>query len=105
MPKKVIEKHEPVRQFKRTVLDRCNVVSGLAVDLGEALRTGKVPTKVGPSDVSYNGIENPANILSRPSDVFDAMQMEQAALKLGTKKTETPAPAAEPQPAPASSQE
>ena len=63
MPKKNIEKHDPVRQFKRTVLDRCNVVSGLAVDLGEALRTGKVPTKVGPSDVSYNGIENPANIL------------------------------------------
>lgn len=103
MPKK---SEFPKRQFVRSILDRAAVVSGLSVDLGEALKTGKVPTKVGPNDVSYNGIQNPANILGRPTDVFDAMQMEQAAKALGTKRDEAPAetPAAE-TPAPATSQE
>lgn len=96
------------RQFSFSRLDRMNVVSGLAIDLGEAMKTGKVPTKVGPNDVSYNGIENPTNILGRPSDVFDAMLMQDAAKKLGTKtkgeepsQTESPAESG----APATSQE
>lgn len=57
-------------------VDNQAVVSGLALDLGSALKTGKIPVKVGPSDALYNGIDNPANVGGRPSDIFDSMRME-----------------------------
>lgn len=69
--------------------------SGLSVDIGAALRTGKVPTKLGPSDVAYNGINNPANIVGRPSDIFDSLRMEQNALA-AARKSDKEEPAVEP---------
>lgn len=44
----------------------------------ESFATGIVPTVLPDSDVAYNGIENPAAILGKPEDVFDALHMQSA---------------------------
>lgn len=48
------------------------------VDLKEAYNSGTVPSDLAPSEQSYNGIENPGNIVGKPSDIFEAYRMHQA---------------------------
>lgn len=76
-------------------VDRTPVVPDQAISLGLALSLGRVPANLGPSEALFNGIENPANIVGRPRDEFDAMMVE------GTLRESSAAPAA----APATSQE
>lgn len=83
--------------------DRQATVSGLAVQAGEAMRSGRVPSKVGPDDSSYNSIVNPGNIIGRPRDEFDAIRMQQMAVAAGTTKKDEPS--GESTPAPSSSTE
>lgn len=45
------------------------------VDLSLCLQTGSVPSDVSASISNYNGIEDPKSILGSPSDVFEAMRM------------------------------
>lgn len=88
--------------------DRQAVVAGLAVNLGEALKSGSIPVKVGPSDVAYNGIANPVDILGRPTDEFDAIRIQSNMMEMAksSKKKDDPAPVSgSSEPAPASSQE
>lgn len=83
--------------------DRQASVAGLAVQIGEVMRSGRVPSKVGPDDSAYNYIENPGNIVGRPRDEFDAIRMQQQAVAAGTVKKDEPS--GDPSPAPESSQE
>ena len=45
------------------------------VDLNECLANGEVPSEIADSEDQYNGIEDPAEILGKPADVFDAYRM------------------------------
>lgn len=89
-------------------------VSGLALELGEAMKKGSVPASLGSSEFSFNGISNPENVLGRPKDIFDSMRMEKetynaAKASAAAKKAAQEAAPAEPAPgepgAPATSQE
>lgn len=89
--------------------------SGLALDLGTAMKKGAVPASLGSSEFSFNGISNPENILGRPKDIFDSMRMEKEtynaakASSAAKKAAKEAAAAAEPSPgepgAPGTSQE
>lgn len=88
--------------------------SGLALDLGSAMKNGSVPASLGSSEFSFNGIANPDNVLGRPKDIFDSMRMEKevynkAKSAAESKKAAEAAAAAENQPgepgAPATPQE
>lgn len=58
------------------------------IDLAECLKNGAVPSQVTGTDDNYNGIENPSEILGKPSDVFEAYKMSDYIKKVGKKKTE-----------------
>lgn len=59
------------------------VVSGLAVDITDALQTGVVHDSTYEED--SNGISEPERILGRISDNFDAIEAERAIRKYGKK--------------------
>lgn len=56
--------------------DLCKVSQVGFIDLTKAFASGVVPDKIADSEASYNGIEDPASILGKPSDVFEALEME-----------------------------
>lgn len=78
--------------------DRQGVLAGLAVNLGECLAAGSVPAKLGPSDVEYNGISNPADVMAKVGDAFEAQRLE-AALRASADMVDK-AEKEEPKPAP-----
>lgn len=41
------------------------------IDLGEAIRNGYIPGSMEADDTVYNGIEDPASIMTNASDVFE----------------------------------
>lgn len=55
------------------------------VDLVECLRNGDVPSQLAGTDDNYNGIEDPASIIGKPADVFDAIRMSDYIKKNGKK--------------------
>lgn len=59
------------------------VVSGLSVDLTDALRTGVI--KEGTGDLDYNGVDDPSSIIGRVENVFDAIDAQRAIRKYGKK--------------------
>lgn len=66
------------------------------VDLCSALANNSIPADVSASDESYNKIDNPASILGRPRDVFDAAHLQRTirdykAPEASTPKEENPA--------------
>lgn len=46
------------------------------IDLKSAFASGVVPSVAPDADTDYNGIEDPQSILGRPSDVFEAIEMQ-----------------------------
>lgn len=46
------------------------------IDLVSAYQNNCVPSQLPNSESDYNGIEEPESILGKPSDVFEAMEME-----------------------------
>lgn len=50
------------------------------VDLKNALANSVVPSVMADAESDYNGIENPDSVLGKPSDVFEAMDMQAALL-------------------------
>lgn len=57
------------------------VAPHLAIDLGECLRNGTVPS--GATEPVYNDIENTTDVGSRISDVFQSIDAERAAMAQG----------------------
>ena len=55
------------------------------VDLNECLANGEVPSTVSNTEDAYNGIEDPAEILGKPFDVFDAYRMQDYVKSVGMK--------------------
>lgn len=56
------------------------------VDLQKCLANGEVPASIADSEDAYNGIEDPSEILGKPSDVFDAYRMGDYIKRTGTVK-------------------
>ena len=46
------------------------------IDLKNAFANNSIPSQIVGADTDYNGIDDPASILGRPTDVFEAMEME-----------------------------
>lgn len=60
------------------------------VDLKNAFANNSIPSQIVGAETDYNGIDDPACILGRPSDVFEAMEMESYVKSVGTSsKSET----------------
>lgn len=70
------------------------VVSGLAVDITDALETGIVKDSTYEED--SNGISEPERILGRISDTFDAIEAERAIRKYGKNAEKSVEAAVEP---------
>ena len=58
------------------VVDKTPVSDTGFVDLKTAFVNNSIPSQVSGSDSDYNGIDDPGSILGKPSDVFEAMEME-----------------------------
>lgn len=61
------------------------------IDLVECLKNGEVPSTIADSEDQYNGIEDPGEILGKPSDVFEAYKMSDYIKKVGVKKEDNQA--------------
>ncbi len=55
------------------------------IDLAECLSNGVVPSTVADSEADYNGIEDPSEILGKPSDVFECYKMADYIKTVGKK--------------------
>lgn len=58
------------------IKDKTPVSSTGFVDLQSAMVNSAVPSQIPGTDDDYNGIDDPASILGKPSDVFEAMDMQ-----------------------------
>lgn len=58
------------------VKDKTPVSATGFVDLKSAMVNHTIPVGVASADSDYNGISDPASILGRPRDVFEAMDMQ-----------------------------
>lgn len=67
-------KYNEKRDIKR-------VVSGLAVNINDVLRTGVVRDNT--DVIDYNNIDNPENIVGRVESPFDAIEAQRAIKKYG----------------------
>lgn len=59
------------------------------IDLAECLANGEVPSTIADSEADYNGIEDPSEILGKPSDVFECYKMADYIKSVGVKKEES----------------
>lgn len=66
------------------VMDLSSVSQTGFVDLKNAFANNSIPSQIVGAETDYNGIEDPASILGRPSDVFEAMVMESYVKSVGT---------------------
>lgn len=53
------------------------------VDLNECMANGQVPSTIADSEAQYNDIDDPASILGKPRDVFDAYKMQDYVKSVG----------------------
>lgn len=58
------------------------------VNLVESIKNGVVPSSISNTEAEYNDIEDPASILGKPRDVFEAYRMQDYVKTAGTKKNE-----------------
>ena len=58
------------------------------VDLNECMANGQVPSSVSNTEDEYNGIDDPASIMGKPHDVFEAYKMQDYVKSVGKTKTD-----------------
>lgn len=58
------------------VKDKTPVSVNGYVDMKSAMVNFAIPSQIPGTDDDYNGIDNPASILGKPRDVFEAMDMQ-----------------------------
>lgn len=61
------------------------------VDLSEVIANGAVPSTVSDTEVEYNDIEDPASILGKPHDIFEAYRMMDHVKSVGKKSVDSSA--------------
>lgn len=57
------------------------------INLAECMENGVVPSSVSDTELNYNDIEDPASIMGKPRDVFEAYSMQDY-IKSAGKKSE-----------------
>lgn len=72
------------------VKDKTPVSTTGFVDLKSAMVNHTIPVGVASADSDYNGISDPASILGKPRDVFEAMDMQKHIRDFKPSETETP---------------
>lgn len=81
-PSTVVELNCNVMRAKKCVFDPVRDKKAVEpfgfVDLKSALVSGVIPSQIEEVDANYNQIDDPASILGKPNDVFDAMHMQSA---------------------------
>lgn len=65
------------------------------LDLASAYVNKTVPADIVTQDTDFNGIEDPGSIIGKPSDVFDAIRMQEAIEKRAASVSESANNAAE----------
>lgn len=60
------------------IKDKTPVSGSGFVDLKSAMVNHTIPSAIAESDLQYNGIEDPASILGKPRDVFEAVDMQKS---------------------------
>lgn len=60
------------------IKDKTPVSGSGFVDLKSAMVNHTIPSNIAESDLQYNGIEDPASILGKPRDVFEALDMQKS---------------------------
>lgn len=58
------------------------------LDLASAYVNKTVPSDTVTQETEYNGIDDPASILGKPRDVFDALRMQDRIAKVTAEKAE-----------------
>lgn len=61
------------------------------VDLSEVIANGAIPSLLSDTEVEYNGIDDPASILGKPHDVFEAYRMMDHVKSVGKKSVDSSA--------------
>lgn len=56
--------------------DKSSVSQTGFIDLKSAMVNNAIPSEIAETEEQYNGIEDPASILGKPTDVFEAMDMQ-----------------------------
>lgn len=91
------------------LVDVMPVMPEQAIELSRVLQNGRIPATLTSNDFHTNSIDNPADIMSgKPSDNFEAMEMEsqvRAAGQVQAQTTESSEEGGAAAPAPATSQE
>lgn len=57
------------------------------INLSECIANGAIPSSVSNTEDDYNDIEDPASIMGKPHDLFEAYRMQDYVKKNGTKST------------------
>lgn len=58
------------------IVDKSAVSQTGYIDLKSAFVNSAIPSKLPDAESDYNGIDEPASILGKPRDVFEAMDMQ-----------------------------
>lgn len=70
------------------VLEDMNEVDQFGyLNLCEAYVTGTVEGSINPDQLSFNDIDEPASILGRPADEFDAIRMHDYVVSIGRQES------------------
>lgn len=78
MEKIIIESHNDIAYVQYSPLtDVAEVSQNGFVDLVTAFANNSIPSNIEGVEENFNNIEEPGNILRKPKDVFDAMQLRQ----------------------------
>lgn len=70
------------------VKDKTPVSDTGYVDLKSAFVNNAIPSQVAGTEEDYNGIDDPSSILGKPSDVFEALEMESYVKETGKSQSE-----------------
>lgn len=74
----IIESHDSVEYVQYNPLtDVAEVSQNGFVDLVTAFANNSIPSNIEGVEENFNNIDEPGNILRKPKDVFDAMQLRQ----------------------------
>ena len=58
------------------VVDKTAVSQIGFVDLKSAMVNHVIPSQIADTEEDYNGIEDPSSIMGKPTDVFEALEMQ-----------------------------
>lgn len=71
------------------VKDKTPVSQTGYIDAKSAFVNNAIPSQIAETEQDYNGIDDPASILGKPRDVFEALDMQKSISESSSKTNET----------------